>query len=734
MRRSLDLGAKFAGDPADAPYVEYSAPDESGVLRLSIHFDAGQEFTGEIVVGKPQSVIDFVAQVQEALTVLNAAGIGARLEAFVRDIEEESRDLVPVPATAFEPFPIDALPETLRDFCSEASVSIGVDPSMVALPALVACAGAIGNTRRIRLKADWVEPPVIWGAIVAESGAAKTPAFNAAMGPLHEEQAKALADHKKDLAAYEINCGDYEAAIARRKRELSEGKSVGPAPTAPEKPVARRLLCSDVTIEGLVALLELVLRGLISAHDELSGWFRAMSQYKSGRGSDVGHWLSMHSAGPVVVDRKGSVGEPITVRRAAVCLIGGIQPGVLRECVAGENRENGMFARFLLVQPPRIRRAWTDEEISPETATRYASLLKTLWALEFDDQAEGSHEPIELELAPNAKLRFVELFEELADIQHGKVGFEASAWSKLEAYFPRLALIIHAVRRAEGGADPLDREPVSLEAIEAAYTLVRWFGRQLDHVLGRIEETNLQTERRQLLEYIEQRGGSLTVRELALGLRRFRGRSADARAALEELAEERTLKKRLERAGDRGPHATRYYLAHAAPPGQGGYRLCTGGPENETCSRSQGDPSYSKEDREVEGTVIAGSSPGNTATTSQNSDDFPVEEPDPEEVAQAVVEGNLQEDEGVATATGCTPDAGKAEPVATRVEPAESGQTSSSLPHSLHRYPSAPCAACAGTCFHWLEGCHEPVCSECEPPKAHDRVIDATVLLDEEVA
>ncbi|MCB9609450.1 MAG: DUF3987 domain-containing protein [Polyangiaceae bacterium] len=501
------------------------------------------------------------------------------------------------------------------------------------------------------------------------------------------------------------------------------------------KPVARRLLCSDATIEGLVSLLEIILRGLISAHDELSGWFRAMSQYKSRRGSDIGQWLSMHSAGPVVVDRKGTLGEPISVRRAAVCLIGGIQPGVLRECVAGENWENGLFARFLLVQPPRIRRKWTDEGISPETAMRYAGLLKTLWALEFNDQSDGSHEPIELELTPNAKSRFVEYFEELAIIQHGKVGFEASAWAKLEGYFARFALIIHTARRGEEGADALDREPVSLEAIEAAYKLVRWFGRQLDRVLERLEETDQQAERRQLLEYIENRGSSVTVRELVQGVRQFRSRSSDAREALKSLAEDGLLRMQLERTGTRGPQTARYYLVREAPSDEGVYGLCAQRPESETCRRRRAGSSTRSAQPGEEWGALTGSPATSLRAAFSDPGGVPSGELDHEEPPRGSIEDDpLGEGEEVSTSTGFAPGTEGPESVDTRRDRAETPGSLSGERHSLRRYPSSPCSICEGTCFHWLEGSHEPVCSECDPPQAHDRVLDATVLLDEEVA
>ena len=59
-----------------------------------------------------------------------------------------------------------------------------------------------------------------------------------------------------------------------------------------------RYLVSDCTVEALAVLLEQHPRGLLVARDELSGWVNSFDAYKSCRGADVAHWLSMHRAAP----------------------------------------------------------------------------------------------------------------------------------------------------------------------------------------------------------------------------------------------------------------------------------------------------------------------------------------------------------------------------------------------------------------------------------------------------
>jgi hypothetical protein len=127
---------------------------------------------------------------------IDAHGDAAEPDAMRAEIEASAQTVEPwrpgnADDLAYRPFPVDALPEPIRGFVDAGARAIACDPSYLALPLLTAIAAAIGNTRRLDLKRGWSAPAILWGAIVGESGTAKTPAFKLVMRPVRERQRKA---------------------------------------------------------------------------------------------------------------------------------------------------------------------------------------------------------------------------------------------------------------------------------------------------------------------------------------------------------------------------------------------------------------------------------------------------------------------------------------------------------------------------------------------------------------
>jgi len=77
-------------------------------------------------------------------------------------------------------------------------LALGCDAGYVGLPALSALASAVGNTRRIRLKASWKEVCVVWTVIVGESGTLKSPAEEIALRPIMQRQEAAFAEWREN--------------------------------------------------------------------------------------------------------------------------------------------------------------------------------------------------------------------------------------------------------------------------------------------------------------------------------------------------------------------------------------------------------------------------------------------------------------------------------------------------------------------------------------------------------
>lgn len=264
---------------------------------------------------------------------------------------------------SYRPFPIDALPEPIRGYVISGAQAISCDRSFLALPLLVALAAAIGNTRRLTLKSTWSVPAILWGAIVGESGTAKTPAFAQALGPVYDRQGKALARHAREREKYDVDLARWEKDMQAWKK-----RRTGEPPKRPDPPEAERFVVNDTTVEAMIPILRANPRGLLLARDELSGWFGSFDRY-AGRGrasTDSANWLSMFNGKEVIVDRRTGTPQTIHVPRAAVSICGGIQPAILQRVLASEHRESGLAARFLLAFPPCQAKQWTEQGVDPK--------------------------------------------------------------------------------------------------------------------------------------------------------------------------------------------------------------------------------------------------------------------------------------------------------------------------------------------------------------------------------
>ena len=143
-----------------------------------------------------------------------------------------------------EPFPVEALPDPVGPYAREASEAIGCDVSFVALPLLASLASAIGNVRRIRLKADWTEPSILWTAVVADSGQHKSPALEKATAMLKEIQNAALDEYQGEMEVFQTALADYDDKIQAWRKGKPQDRT-GERPIKPEEPIARRYVVSD---------------------------------------------------------------------------------------------------------------------------------------------------------------------------------------------------------------------------------------------------------------------------------------------------------------------------------------------------------------------------------------------------------------------------------------------------------------------------------------------------------
>ena len=434
----------------------------------------------------------------------------------------------------WKPFPTEVLPEPAAGLIRAGAKAMGCDESFVALPLLAGLGSAIGATCRIELKPGWCEPAVVWTVIVGESGTLKSPALSLALEPLKRLQAYELDRYPELLQQYEQDKALFDADMSAWKRN---GRTKGePLPEKPEEPRIRRYLVSDITIEALADRLQDAPRGLLAACDELAGWLGSFARYKAGsQGSDVSQWLSIHRADGLLVDRKSGT-KTIHIRRAAVSLTGSIQPDILRRALGVEHMANGLAARLLLAMPPRTAKTWTDAAVDLEIKKDINRLFGRLLAIQFRQGEDDEQAPIDIPLSVDGKRAWVAFYDAHAREQTDLVGELAAAWSKLEGYAARLALIVHLIRVAAD--DPtVDINEIDADSVRSGAALVDWFGHEAKRVYQTFGESDEDRDRRQLVELIRRKGGKITARDLQRSTRRFRGSAKEAEKVLTGLVE-----------------------------------------------------------------------------------------------------------------------------------------------------------------------------------------------------
>ena len=365
---------------------------------------------------------------------------------------------------------------------------------------------------------------------MGDSGTMKSPAMELALKPLRQRQGKAIKQHTEALEEYKTETMRYDLELADWKKSGGEGLP----PAEPVPPVLSRCWCDDTTMEALAVLLLQNWRGLLMVRDELAGWLGGFDRYAQGKGSDVAKWLEMHGGRSIMVDRKTGQPRTIYVPRAAVSVTGSIQPTTLQRSLGRAYFENGLAARLLLAHPPRRAKRWTEAEVNPATEQAIVTVFDRLFDLEPVEGPDGDPEPGIIRLSPSAKAAWVQFYNEHAQQQMELSGDLSAAWSKLEGYAARLALIFHLVRwTAEDVGNP---EEIDEQSIATGIALSRWFGQETQRVYDIFNENEEDRDRRELIERIRRKGGKLTARDLQRSCRAY-PTSEVAEAALADLVE-----------------------------------------------------------------------------------------------------------------------------------------------------------------------------------------------------
>lgn len=422
----------------------------------------------------------------------------------------------PLTSNTVDPFPLKVLSEPLREFVQEGAKSLSCPVDLLALPMLVVAGAAIGTTRVLQVKRGWREGPRVYGTIVAEPGGVKSPALNLVAQPLYLRQeilAEAFArkadEHKTAMAHYEVKLQAWKDE-ARKSAKTKGGVNSDP-PTSPDSPSLVRVFTSDTTVEALAVLLRDNPRGLVIICDELTGWVRAMNQYKGGKGADRQFYLSAWSGLPYPIDRKQ--GPLLLLFNPFANVVGCIPPDMLDELADERGRQDGFLHRLLFAYPAPVPWGWSEDTVSEAASNAWHRTVEALLRLSPAMDEEGKPTPRVLSFTPMGKEVWVAWCDahaaELAnpDLPNTLQG----PWAKMPTHAARLALILQELRY---GCDQAADESVDETSVKGAWALIDYFKGHARRVYRRLRIDKGDKQAEAAVIWIKAKGEGCTAREL----------------------------------------------------------------------------------------------------------------------------------------------------------------------------------------------------------------------------
>jgi Protein of unknown function (DUF3987) len=310
----------------------------------------------------------------------------------------------------------DFLEPWFAEILTKTAQAMPTAPEFLFTTLLSAAASRIGTAAQVVIKpsAKYTQPMVIWSAIVAQSGSMKTPAQRVILDPL-------TALEKESHRQYEMELEEYD-------RLKAAGETA-------KKPIRKRYLTKDSTIETLQRTHAENPRGILYYRDELAGAIKGRNQYRRGQGADEEAELDQWTGSAVIVDRAE---KAICIPHSAVSRTGAIQWEVLAELMGDHRDTNGAWSRWLFCAadaPPRYLNLSEDEPDTKITET-LTWLYRQLEQLPKQDYL----------LSTEAKYLFEAWQHQLVDAQRAE---QASGlqlvYPKIEAYTARFALWLHIV-------------------------------------------------------------------------------------------------------------------------------------------------------------------------------------------------------------------------------------------------------------------------------------------------
>lgn len=457
----------------------------------------------------------------------------------------------------------------VRDYFEALAESTQTPVEMAALLGLAVASAGVCSVAEVRGHGDHFEPAPIWVMVVSEPGTRKSAVLAALQKPVlawERDRGEALrpevaeADQRRKIKAKQLSriedMAAREADIVEARQLTDEAVQLRRQIEAEPIVVLPRLLASEPTPEALAIQMAQNHGRALLASAEADALDIVQGRYS--KGANFGLWLKAHAGDPVRVTRVGRAADVIDrpVLAIAIC----VQPEAVRALWADRNAEGrGLLARFVVAAPQDLV-GQRKPRPNPVPAFVRAGWEAAIGRL-LSNEPKG--ERVIVGLSPEADSLYFDFQRRIERELGGGTLADRKAWgSKLCGLVLRVALTLHALGTWGSRQGRPEDYPMIDEATMAAAIAWGDFAAAAErHAVGLLTEGEVAQGKRKLIDWIERRGGAVTVNELSHGMRRFRGDTSGAEAALDELVEAGLGEWQLDdRRGEGGRPARRFIM------------------------------------------------------------------------------------------------------------------------------------------------------------------------------
>ncbi|MBE9125607.1 MULTISPECIES: DUF3987 domain-containing protein [unclassified Coleofasciculus] len=254
------------------------------------------------------------------------------------------------------------LPEPVFRALKTKADSSRIDPMYLIQNLFPAIGGLIGANvglickKGATEKDHWIEPPIIWTAVIAPPSTGKSDADRAIFRPIRELQDRQITEYENAKNHLEELEEDWRSYSSEEKQKL-RGTEQDPSVRRQEIGSCRKFLLDEGEIEAIKRRIaeQPPAAGITWSADELLGLFRGLDQYKGSNKGNGRQFLLKAWSGPLTgyVDR---VNEKESFRFQGQCLnlCGGIQIEPASEFFDADGRSvdaDGLQSRILPAVP-----------------------------------------------------------------------------------------------------------------------------------------------------------------------------------------------------------------------------------------------------------------------------------------------------------------------------------------------------------------------------------------------